>query len=52
MIEQALSERLPPWVFLYLAPGNPVALANGLGFLESPPILKRGESRTFIKPGA
>lgn len=47
-IYQAMSERLPEWVFLYLAPGT---VSGGDGkFVRVPLVLNRGEPLYFITP--
>jgi hypothetical protein len=51
-IYQAWSQRLPEWVFLYLAPTTPISLGKGQGFLKFPVVLNKGEALYFVSPGA
>jgi len=50
-IYQAMSKRLPEWVFLYLAPTTPISLGNGQGFLQFPVVLNKGTALYFVSPG-
>ena len=51
-VYQAMSKRLPAWVYLYLAPGDSVSLGNGKGFLKAPLALSKGEILPLVSPGA
>jgi len=51
-VYQAMSKRLPAWVYLYLAPGDSVSLGNGKGFLKAPLVLSKGEILPLVSPGA
>jgi hypothetical protein len=49
-IYQAMSKRLPEWVYIYLAPGREISLGAGKGFLKAPLVLHKGEILPFVSP--
>ena len=51
---QKVSERLPPWMYLYIAPGNTSYRKEDgtYAWLPAPAILHQGRILPFIKPGS